>query len=134
MTNNVTYTAQYLLDLASAKEFEALKDICFYDWFCKDTSLATKSKTLINKFKQISTSTKFDLAKTSLLFKNNCPGVGTLYDDFRIIDAITRDVMYTVIPSSGFTSNKGKSEVWGKENNFEQPLITGTWKEVKEFF
>ncbi|MBQ7633365.1 MAG: hypothetical protein IJS88_04550 [Alphaproteobacteria bacterium] len=106
----------------------------WYDWFCKETSLENKGKTLLQKLNAISGSTKFDNDKTYVFFKNNCPCNGSLFDDFRICDIETGDVIYCVVPKSGYNSNYGKAEVWGKENKFDDPIIEGTWKEVKDWF
>lgn len=109
-------------------------DAGWYDWFCNDSSLAGKTKRLAPKVKRIAKSQKFDLNKVYVFFKNNCPCVGNLYDDFRICDLATGDVLYTIIPNSGHTSKHGQSEVWGTENDFNGPLIEGTWKDVLAFF
>ena len=63
-----------------------------------------------------------DLDSTYVFFKNNCPFDGPLYDDFRICDIESGNVLYTVTPKSGHT---GKAELWGRENDFEEPLKTG---------
>ena len=102
----------------------------FYDWFCRDSSLKNKAKVLFSKVKSIARSGKFDPTKTYVFFKNNCPGCGKLYDDFRICDIETRDVLYTVSPSN----RNGKADVWGVDNDFEEPLVEGTWREVKMWF
>lgn len=106
----------------------------WYDWFCRDTSLVNKTRTLGKKVLQLMKSNKIDIEKNYVFFKNNCPMVGSLYDDFRICDLETGDVLYTIVPSSGFSATKGRSEVWGRENNFKKPLVAGTWKDVKAFF
>lgn len=110
-----------------------VKDLWF-DWFCKDTALINKGISLIKKLKAISKSNKFDNEKTYVFFKNNCPCVGNLYDDFRICDIETQDVIYTVIPKSGFKKDNCEAQVWGKENDFKEPIISGTWKEIKNWF
>lgn len=102
----------------------------FYDWFCRDSSLKNKAKVLFSKVKSIARSGKFDPTKTYVFFKNNCPGFGKLYDDFRICDIETRDVLYTVSPSN----RNGEADVWGVDNDFEEPLAKGTWREVKAWF
>jgi hypothetical protein len=106
----------------------------WYDWFCKDSSLPKKSEQLLKKLQAISASTKFDSHATSVFFKNNCPLNGSLYDDFRICDLESGDVIYTIVPSSGFKANKGKAELWGKENDFKEPIIEGRWQDIKNWF
>ena len=111
-----------------------LSDNCslFYDWFCKDTSLPRKAKTLMGMVRKIAFSQKFDATKTYVFFKNNCPMMGSLYDDFRICELETGDVLYTVSPRNAF--EKGKCTVYGRENDFDEPLIIGTAKEVVDWF
>lgn len=106
----------------------------FYDWFCHDTSLEKKAYTLLKRLQWIAGSKKFDNDKTYVWFKNNCPMVGELYDDFRIADIKTGDTIFTVIPSSGFTNKKGMAEVWGISNNFNGPLFEGKWREAIDWF
>lgn len=101
----------------------------WYDWFCRDTSLVGKTSKLTQRLKSIVNSPKINSEKQYVWFKNNCPMNGSLYDDFRIADLETGDVVYCVIPKYGRVS-----EVWGKENNFDEPLIAGSWSDVKQFF
>ena len=103
----------------------------FFDWFCKTESLKNKAKVLFAKVKSVVRSGKFDPTKTYVFFKNNCPLVGNLYDDFRICDIESGDVLYTISPKNG---HNGKAEVWGEENDFENPLVCGTWREVRMWF
>ncbi len=103
----------------------------FYDWFCKDTSLERKAKSLMPKVKKFIDKMKIDIDNTYVFFKNNCPGYGSLYDDFRICDLKSGDVMYTVAPSLGYKNKKGEAEIWGRENNFKEPIKSATsWKEL----
>lgn len=115
----------------------------WYDWFCSDKALPNKTKQLVNKLKQIALSRKIDINNNYVFFKNNCPCAGSLYDDFRICDLKTGDVIYTIIPEIGYDSSKkelkegkrkGLSEVWGKENGFKEALVIGNWKDVLNFF
>lgn len=106
----------------------------WYDWFCKDSSLESRGEKLLDKLSRIAFSKKFDLTNTYVFFKNNCPMQGKLYDDFRICDLKSGAVLFTVTPSSGHKSDNGMAEVWGKENDFEKPLVQGTWKDVIKFF
>lgn len=104
------------------------------DWFCRETSLENKGKRLLQNLKAIKDSPKFDNDKTYVFFKNNCPCNGHLYDDFRICDIKNGDVIYCVVPKSGFAVDNGVAQVYGRENKFYAPLIEGTWKEVKDWF
>ena len=94
----------------------------FFDWFCKETSLKSKATSLMPKVMKFVKFKRIDLDTHYVWFKNNCPMNGSLYDDFRICDLETGDVIYTVIPKCGHRSNHGKAELWGKENNFERPI------------
>lgn len=110
-----------------------LDDRCFYfyDWFCRDTSLERKANALMRKVKKFVKAAKVDLDKTYVFFKNNCPMYGSLYDDFRICDRETGDVIYTVAPSLGYEQSKGEAEVWGCANNFKEPLVNAkSWKDL----
>lgn len=130
------------------KDFEAgkipeLTEELWYDWFCNDSSLPNKTVILLKKLKQISESKKFDNEKCYVFFKNNCPLQGSLYDDFRICDIETGDVIYTICPTTGYDHIKklvkekklsGTGQIWGKDNKFEKTLIDGDWKEIKNWF
>lgn len=106
----------------------------WYDWFCKKTSLLNKGKILLQRFNSIARSNKIDQENTYVWFKNNLPVAGWSYDDFRIADKETGKTLYTIIPKSGFFDGYGEAQVWGRENNFEEPLVKGKWKDVKRFF
>jgi hypothetical protein len=114
----------------------------FYDWFCKDSSLEKKA---IKLFKNVKTFLKhhpeIDIDKHYVFFKNNCPMVGSLYDDFRICDIEKGNVGYTVVPTRtipdktnpyGRNSTTTYSEMWGSENGFKEPLKEG--KTFKDLF
>ena len=94
----------------------------FYDWFCKDSSLKRKATALFKKTKMFAKMKDVDLDSTYVFFKNNCPMDGPLYDDFRICDIESGNVLYTVTPKCG---HSGMAELWGKDNNFEEPMKTG---------
>jgi hypothetical protein len=104
----------------------------WYDCWCTKRSLPNRAEKLLKKVKQISESKKFDRFKTYVFFKNNLNGWGT-YDDFRICDWEGDTPLYTVIPAYNAPNNK-QASVWGKENNFEEPLFEGTWIDVKKWF
>jgi len=91
----------------------------FYDWFCKDSSLKNKANTLFRASRRFVKKLDIDQDKHYVFFKNNCPFNGPLRDDFRICDKETGDVLFTVTPTTG------RVEIWGKENNFYEPLFEG---------
>jgi len=99
-------------------------DTCynFYDWFCKDSSLCNKSWKLMKQVKTfLKHNPQIDLLEHYVFFKNNCPGRGPLYDDFRICNIETGNVVFTVIPKCG---HSGLAEIWGRENDFKGPIKT----------
>ena len=118
----------YYIDKENAKE-------PWWDWFCRDSSLAGKTQKLGPKVKRIARSPKINPEKTYTFFKNNCPLYGSLYDDFRICDIETRDVIFTIIPACGHDSSKGQSRVWGLDDSGQwNELVKGSWKDVLAFF
>jgi hypothetical protein len=94
----------------------------FYDWFCKEKALKAKSEKLFKMVKRWVKKRNTDTDKVYVFFKNNCPMNGPLYDDFRICDLETGDVIWNVTPKSG---HSGLAEVWGRENDFKSPIVTG---------
>jgi len=129
-----TFAIRFLRGEFLASDVKTHIEAGWYDWFCRDTSLANKTRSLGKKVLQLMKSDKIDTDTQYVWFKNNCPMNGRLYDDFRIADMETGDVIYTIIPSCGHEREKGQAQVWGRENNFQEPLVAGNWKDVKTFF
>ena len=81
----------------------------FYDWFCKQSSLERKAKSLYGNVRTFLKHTpSIDTEKVYVFFKNNCPVDGPLYDSFSICDIETGDVIYWVTPRCG---HSGKAEI-----------------------
>jgi len=102
----------------------------FYDWFCKDSSLSGKAWTLFKKVKTfLKHNPDINLDSHYVFFKNNCPMYGPLYDDFRICNRRTSDVVYTVIPKC---SHSGKAEIWGRDaaGEFGQLKVAETFSKL----
>ena len=124
----------YLRGEFDSGNFEVQCRAGWFDWFCPDNQLVKKTHALAEKLFQLLGSTKISQLTDYVFFKNNCPLNGELYDDFRICDIKTGEVIYTICPSLGYDSQKGVAEVWGRENDFKEPLVSGTWKDVLKFF
>lgn len=100
----------------------------FYDWFCKDYALEDKAKKLMPKVIKFVKAKGIDPDRHYVWFKNNCPMMGPLYDDFRIASLETGDNVFCVTPRSGHT---GKAEVYGQENLWNGPIHeANTWTEL----
>lgn len=134
------YTMTKWLEMFSSGRFDSsdVKTQCdagWYDWFCRrNTSLAQKTKSLAPKVRKLSKSPKINPEKVRVVFKNNSPMTGSLYDDIRLVDIDSGNVIYTIVPKSGHTCHQGRSEVWGIENGFNGPLVTGSWRDVLDWF
>jgi hypothetical protein len=96
----------------------------FYDWFCKDSSLPTRSKKLqgqvikfVNALRE--SGKPIDCTKAYVFFKNNCPMGGPLYDSFSICDRESGEVLFWVTGKSG---HSGKAEAFSKATGFNEPL------------
>lgn len=106
----------------------------WYDWFCEDDELKPRLDAMFPRVKQLAQSEKIDTDRMYVWFKNNRPGRGSLYDDFRFGEIETGDVVYIVIHASGQRRNKGRAELWGRENDFNEALAEGTWTDIETFF
>lgn len=110
----------------------------WYDWFCKDSSLAAKTKKMGNIIRQIKSGGKVNLDNWYVWFKNNCPLNGPLYDDFRFAKLDTGDVQMTIQINCCW--NKHRYSVWGrrgedKEFEHENPLFeTDSLKDLVKWF
>lgn len=82
---------------------ESMIEAGWYDWFCTDRGLWNRLKKMMPCIRRLAKSDKIDLDKTRLMFKNNCPmWVNETYDDFRICNLETGDVMWTIAPRYPF--------------------------------
>lgn len=91
----------------------------WYDWFCKDSSLANKTIRMGNIIKKITNPTILD--NMYVFFKNNCPLVGSLYDQFKFCDIETGDVIYCICCDD--KRYDYRYEVYGIENDFRKALV-----------
>jgi hypothetical protein len=129
-----TWIQNYKRGLYNSRDRHVQIEAGWYDWFCRDTSLAGKTRALASKVIRIAGSEKVNMDTMYVFFKNNCPFNGNLYDDFRICDLETGDVIWTIIPSSGHARVKGQAELWGRANDFKGPIMVGTWKDITKYF
>jgi hypothetical protein len=106
----------------------------WYDWFCRDHLLVDKTAKLTGLLRSICLSKKINLDSSYVFFKNNCPMVGKLYDQFSICDIETGDVLFCVIPSCGHTRTSGEAQVYARSNGFEEPVAKGNWNDVVAYF
>lgn len=103
----------------------------FFDWFCRGYALEDRARKIMPKAIKFAKRKKVDLDNTYVMFKNNCPMTGSLYDDFRICDLATGDVIWTVTPASGHDNIYGQAEIWGIENNFSSEIAKApSWSEL----
>lgn len=108
----------------------------WYDWFCRDTSLRNKTIFLTKRLKSLLASPLIDQDKMYVFFKNNCPFNGKLYDDFRICDLETGDVIFCIVPSLGYAvydKDGNPPVVSGKFNDYEYKIFEN-WNELKKWF
>lgn len=91
----------------NATDVQTQCDAGWYDWFCRDSSLANKTKFLSKPIVKLRDSNRVNLNTMYVFFKNNMST--ELYDDFRICDLETGDVLYTVTLREPVAPNEDKS-------------------------
>lgn len=128
-----TWIAKYNAGEFNSTDVDCQVEAGWFDWFCSDRALAGRLAKLAPKVKKLSFSPKINPETTEVIFKNNCPLNGNLYDDIRFCDS-EGDVIYTVIPRTGYNAYPARSEVWGQANDFAEPLAVGEWRDVLRFF
>lgn len=105
----------------------------WYDWFCRTESLVFKTQKMATIVKGITEGGKIDFDKNYVWFKNNCPMVGPLYDDFRFADKETGDVIFTVEIHN--TPEEARYTVYGTINDFEKSIFkTNSVRELRKWF
>jgi hypothetical protein len=105
----------------------------WFDWFCRDSSLANKTVKMGNIIKQIKVGGKLDLETSYVWFKNNCPLNGPLYDDFRIADIENNNNLFVV--QIDCVWNDFKYTVFERLDGFEKPVFqTDSSRELVKWF
>ena len=84
----------------------------WYDWFCKDASLARRLQPLAKALMLIRKSSKIDLDSMYAYFKNCCPLSGPTYDRIGIS---TLDGTIKYVIEYGDKRNAGTWVVWDME-------------------
>ena len=115
--NEITFDE---LDTLTLEELGKRSNGCygFFDWFCDEMSLSRRANRLLKVLRTVTKAnkSKFVPEKCYVFFKNNCPLIGRPYDDFRICDKETGNVLINVCPT--------RREIWSFVNDFEKPFHT----------
>jgi hypothetical protein len=117
--------------IASVEDGTWKEDGCFffYDWFCKDSSLERKAKSLIPKVQYLVEKMGIDPDTHYFFLKNNCPMSSPLYDSFSICDT-EGNVKVWATPNY---SPKGTAQVYTAAQGFSKPWIEeNNWRKLKQ--
>jgi hypothetical protein len=114
--------------------FETACEAGWHDWFCPVSKLEKRLDKLYPKIKVIVQSEKINIDTMFVVFENVCPAEGSLYDRFAIGGMKSDETLYVIVPKSGHKGDKGRAELWGRENGLNGPIITGTWETIKTYF
>ena len=74
-------TVREIREMAKNGNIQELSDELWYDWFCSDKALLSRTKRLVGMLSKVKNPTILD--NYTVWFKNNCPWCGPLYDDIR---------------------------------------------------
>lgn len=116
MENSISikdWQSEFALGHYDDASFKTQCEAGWWDWFCKDASLANKTRKMGKIILKVKEGGKVDLNNWYVWFKNNCPLNGPLYDDFRFARKDTGDVMFTIQINCCWS--KHKYTVWGRK-------------------
>ena len=108
----------------------------WYDWWCRPSALRGKTEKLGAKIVRIQKSKRFDSDKSYVFFKNNCPVVGKLYDQFSICDIKTGNVLFCCqhLEKGSHGCEHAHWELYDASKGFREPVVNGTWRDVEKYF
>ena len=132
-----SWIGAFLLEEYASQDVKTQIKAGWYDWFCKDSSLARKTQRMGNIISKLKEGGKVNFKNWYVWFKNNCPLNGPLYDDFRFADLETGEVQFTIQLDCCW--NKKKYAVYGRtpdgEFHSDEPLFeTDSVKELINWF
>ena len=132
-----SWIGAFLLNEYESQDVKTQIKAGWYDWFCKDSSLARKTQRMGNIISKLREGGKVNFKNWYVWFKNNCPLNGPLYDDFRFADLETGEVQFTIQLDCCW--NKKKYAVYGRtpdgEFHSDEPLFeTDSVKELINWF
>lgn len=101
----------------------------WYDWFCEGSRLVKGTAKMGRIISKIKDGGKVNLDTQYTFFKNNCPMIGPFYDDFRICDIESGDVIYCI------SNRYRKWQVYDVKNwnKDDSPHFEGTAAELVKY-
>lgn len=113
------WQAMYRLGAFSSKDTATQCEAGWYDWFCRDDSLAARLKQIAPAV--VGITDPFILDNFYVWFKNNCPCNGPLYDDVRFEPLSgERDGKYFLVVKDS-PHEKAKWVLYTERYGFQEP-------------
>lgn len=95
-----------------------------------DDEKVSKGQQMLENLKDLIGTSKFDPEKCYVMFTNSCIFLGIIYDSFMIKSCETDETFFIITPPQlGYNG-----EIWGIENYYHEPLVIGSWEDIKKWF
>lgn len=103
-------------------------------WKCPEGTLIARTEKLGMKLTEFYMTKRFKSDNVYVYFENIRWDEKKTFDKINICDLSTDQKIYEIIPFSPKEEIFSKTEIYGQENNFAEPIVVAKWEEAVLYF